>query len=185
MNSAQYQIEARNWLADLWLLVACAITLGGSIVLCVFAYYAFEPRAPWPEPFESALVVVFLAPIPLLLAAVLDIARARKPNLKAWCYASVFGTTLLFHPVAQTLAGLDMEYAESLRERATALNVVGKSEREVVRLLGPPTYVLPREGFPDEKQLRYRHPFPMFIGAEFFVSIKDGRARWMHIDDAG
>ena len=125
-------------------------------------------------------VFLLVAPIPLLIAAAHDVFPGPQRRRVFLLHAAVLLVALLFHPILQKLPGFDTAHAASLLERAESLHVVGKTEQEVIALLGSPSYVLVVDD--DKKQLRYRHWLPILWDAQFFVAIDDGRAYLARID---
>jgi hypothetical protein len=176
----------KNSFDEFPILVGLAAVAAVSFFISVFVYYAFDTldTAPAPIVFVTAIVfvVLCLAPIVQLPAAAIDIAEGPQRARKLLGHGMLFVLLFVLNPAVQQGSRLNWGYVESLRQRAEVLHVVGKSQQEVIALLGQPSYVLPIPEIPGAVQLRYCNPLPMLWSAEFLVSIQNGRAEYVHID---
>jgi hypothetical protein len=166
--------------------VAIAVVFGPAIAILAFCYYyvgSFESElSPLEITREIAFLILCSAPILLIAPIGYDVVRGPARAGKLVGHVLLFAVILSFNPILERVSGLDRAYAEKLRDQAQRLYVVGKTQEEVIALLGSPSYVNPIDGVPGVVQLRYRHPFPMLDGAEFFVEVRDGRAQTFTID---
>ena len=165
--------------------VAIAVVFGPAIAISVLGYYNVGCCDPTLSPLEITADITFLllciGPILLVAPIGYDVVRGPPHVRKLVCHVLLLLVILAFNPILQKMSGLDWAYAEKMRERARALHVVGKTQEEVIALIGPPSYVNAIDD-PGAVQLRYRHPFPLLWTAEFFVDVENGRARSFTID---